>query len=216
MGSLIQLTSGDGFVLPAYQSLPSTKSKGGVVIIQEIFGLTEQLCELADQYAECGYSVIVPALFARISENTRFDFSQAEDGLAAVARCTESNVLLDIQAALDATHQTKVNVIGYCWGGGIAYLAASRLNLNSGVAYYGTRLLSYSNDKPKCRFQFHFGELDSHTPSDLILKMKGIAHQAEFHAYPNADHAFANHHRPSFNQQASDAAFDKVLTLMAD
>jgi carboxymethylenebutenolidase len=214
MNDLINLTTEDDFVLPAYFSQYEGESKGGIVIIQEIFGLTQQLLELADQYAALGFDVIVPALFARITDDIKLEYDQAEKGLDLVSQSDERLILNDIQAAIAALNLEKVTVIGFCWGGGIAYLAASELDLHSGAAFYGTRLPSYLPRKPKCPFQFHFGELDSHSPPEVIQKMKLGAPDCEFYVYPDVGHAFANHHKHSFNEEAAMTGLNRVIGLM--
>jgi carboxymethylenebutenolidase len=216
MRNAINIIAADGHKLSAYISSAKGVSKGAIVIVQEIFGLTEQLCELADQYAEAGYTSIVPALFDRISENNVFAYDEPEKGLALVKQCKEQGILNDIQAAIDVLGEQHVSIIGFCWGGGIAYLASSELKLKCAVAYYGTRLPSYLPRTPKCPFQFHFGELDSHSPIEVIQQIQKACPEAEYHVYPNIGHAFANHHKLSFDLKATELAQQRVLQLLQE
>lgn len=215
MNKLKTINTDDGFSLPVYMSQAIGEPKGGIVFIQEIFGITEQLCELADQYAALGYHVIVPALFARVSDKLVLDYSQAQHGLELVSLLEQKRTILDIQASAGALNHPQVSVIGFCWGGGMAYVAANELNLFSGVAYYGTRLLNYLPRKPKCAFQFHFGETDPHSPLELILKLKEKLPESEFYLYPEVGHAFANQHKASFNQAATELAQQRVLKMLS-
>jgi carboxymethylenebutenolidase len=214
MSKLVNIIAEDGFMLPAYLSPPVRKPKGGIVIIQEIFGLTQQLRDLADQYAALGYVVIVPALYARVTNDIELEYNQINKGLNLANECDTQVILQDIQSAVITLNHKRVSVIGFCWGGGLAYLAACELVLYSGVAYYGTRLLSYLPLKPKCPFQFHFGESDTHSPPEVIQKMKQSTTNCEFYRYPKVGHAFANHHKPSFNQEAASLAQNRVINIL--
>lgn len=215
MNKLQTITTDDGFTLPVYLSQAIGEPKGGIVLIQEIFGITEQLCDLADDYAAQGYSVIVPALFARVSDQLVLDYSEAQQGLELVSQLQQNLILSDIQTSAATLNHSQVTVIGFCWGGGLAYLAASELNLHSGVAFYGTRLVSYLPRKPQCPFQFHFGESDKHSPPELIQQMQENLPECEFYLYAGVGHAFANQHKASFNQDATRVAQQRVLKMLS-
>ncbi|MBU3002956.1 dienelactone hydrolase family protein [Paraglaciecola arctica] len=214
MRTLTKIVATDGHRLSAYFSRPKGVAKGAIIIVQEIFGLTEQLCELADQYAAAGYSCIVPALFDRITDDNVIAYDQAEKGLALVKQCDEQHILSDIQGAMNVLEEDNISIIGFCWGGGIAYLAASELQLQSGIAYYGTRLTSYLPRTPQCPFQFHFVESDTHTPIDVIRQMQQANPDAECYIYKNATHGFANHHKLSFDLNATELAKQRAFSLI--
>ena len=122
MSKLIEISTEDGFKLPAYLSRANGEAKGGIVLIQEIFGITKQLRELADQYSALGYDSIVPALFARASNDIALEYSQAAKGLELVSKIKQDSIIYDIQAAITALDHKQVSVIGFCWGGGLACL----------------------------------------------------------------------------------------------
>ncbi|MDB4279250.1 dienelactone hydrolase family protein [Paraglaciecola sp.] len=214
MSKLVKIIAEDGFKLPAYLSRSIGEAKGAIVLIQEIFGITKQLRELADQYSALGYDSIVPALFARVSNDIELEYSQAAKGLELVSKIKQESILYDIHAAITALDHKQVSVIGFCWGGGLAYLAASELNLHSGAAFYPTRLLSYLPKKPKCAFQFHFAENDTHSPADVIQQMQQSAPDCKVFIYPQVDHAFANHHKSSFDQDSTSLAQSRVVKML--
>lgn len=214
MNELVKVQTVDGFSLPVYMSKSEQKAKGGIVIIQEIFGVTAQLKEIADQYSALGYDVIIPALFARVSGELELDYGRAKEGISLIEQSDQQNILIDIQAAVIALNHKHVSVIGFCWGGGLAYLAASELKLYSAIAYYGTRLLDYLPRKPKCPFQFHFAESDNHSPPELIEELKLISPESEFYIYSETGHAFANHHKASFNKNSAALAHERVTKFL--
>lgn len=204
----------DGFLLPMCFKNTEQKAKGGIVIVQEIFGVTAQLKELAEQYCSLGYDVAIPALFARVSDKLALDYSQAKEGLNLIELCDQRTILIDIQTAVSALNHEHVTVIGFCWGGGLAYLAASELKLHSAIVYYGTRLLDYLPCQPKCPVQFHFGEIDKHSPPELIQKIQRVTSESHFYVYLETDHAFANHHKTSFDKDAATLAHQRVLKFL--
>lgn len=216
MSKLIQITAADGHTLSAYYAKTQGECRGAIVIIQEIFGLTPQLQSLADQYAKRGFEVIVPALFDRISKDTVIEYAAPQEGLALVNQCDSESVLLDIQAAVSASTQIKVSVVGFCWGGGIALLAACKLNLHKGVAFYATRLQSYLSESLTCPFQFHFAELDKHSPESLLASIQHQFPAAEMHRYKGVDHAFANHHKASFHEEAAMQAMQRTIEFISN
>jgi carboxymethylenebutenolidase len=204
MQNKITLMSADGHQFSCYISKPKQPNKEAIILIHEIFGITKQMQELSEYYSSLGFTTIIPALFDRSSKDTVISYDEPKKGLAIVSKLSKQSILLDIQAAIEHLDNERVSIIGYCWGGGIAYLTACELALYSGASFYGTRLESYLPKKPKCQFQFHFGELDDHSPKHVIDTMKDATSESEFYIYPDAGHAFANSHRPSFNDEANE------------
>lgn len=211
------LTANDGHTMSAYISQPNGQAKGAVIILHEIFGITAQIQELADKFSAEGYMAVVPALFDRVASENVIDYESPAKGLELVAQCSQAHLLEDIRSAIQAVGELKVTVIGYCWGGGLAYLAACHLPVHSAVSFYGTRLLTYLNaPAPQCPMQFHFASNDSHTPPDMISKLKAALSSSDYkiYTYENAGHAFANNHRNTFNEEVSELSFTRVLALL--
>jgi len=211
------LTSEDGFSFEAYRASPEGPSKGGLVILQEIFGVTDQLKSVANSYADDGFDAIVPALFDRDTRGTVVPFDQGDRGREMALGLDPEKVLLDVAAAVKNVDSGKgVSILGYCWGGGQALRLACTLELTSAIAYYGTALqnhLSSCPDGPKCAMLFHFGETDPLTPPEAIEAVRQNIPSAEIEIYA-AGHAFANDARATFVESAAVPARKKTLEFL--
>lgn len=213
---MIRLTAEDGFTFDAFEAIPEGKAVGGLVVIQEIFGMTDQLKSVARAYARDGYHTILPALFDRASPGTVVPFDEAERGRDLMLGLNPDHVLLDLAAAIKAAEtESGVSVVGFCWGGGQAYRAACAFKLTSAVAFYGTRLDTMLGKSPQCPTLFHFGETDSHTPPELVEALQKAVPDAEIHLYP-AGHAFANDARPSYVQDAAELARMRTMAFLTE
>jgi carboxymethylenebutenolidase len=208
----------DGHQLSACLCDSGSDAKAVLIIIQEIFGLTEHLCSLTQRFAENGYTSVAPALFDRVTKNTVLPYSAsgAERGKSLVAKLDYRQVLNDIQAVVDHyAMDHKVAIVGYCWGGSIAYLSASQLNLDAGIAYYGTRIHQMLEDNtPNCPFMFHFGEQDELVPIPNIKKIEAANPESPLHLYPNAGHAFSCEPRPGYHPISAEIAMDRSLAFL--
>ena len=172
MGQAIELTAGDGFKLAAYRADPSAKPRGGLVVAQEIFGVNSHIRSVCDGYAADGYAVIAPALFDRYQRGVDIGYTPDDiaKGRDLKGRTQIDAALLDVAAARDALSTAgKVGIIGYCWGGYVAWMAASRLSgYACTIPYYGGGVLEAGAEKPKCPVMAHFGERDSMIPVDGV------------------------------------------------
>src|SRR5690348_4451121 len=145
---MIKLTAADGFSFEAFRAHPARASKGGLVILQEIFGLTDQLKGVARSYALEGYDAIVPCLFDRVAPGTVVPFGEANRGRDLAYGLALDKVMLDIDAAARKVRTDRgVSVLGFCWGGGVIVRAAAELELKGAIAFYGTRLMTYLDQK---------------------------------------------------------------------
>ena len=205
----------DGHRFSACISEPEQPSRGLVILIQEIFGLTDYLCSLTGTFAEQGYTSIAPALFDRVQTDIRLDYDDADAGRQLVAQLDPEQVLLDLQALID-THgiNQKVAVIGYCWGGSIAYLAANRLKLDAAIAYYGTRIHEMLDLKPQCPMQFHFGAEDHLVPKSAVEDIRAALPDSPLYVYPHAGHAFSCEPRPSYQAASAELALERTLLFL--
>lgn len=202
----VTLTAADGFTSGAYVAHAEGTAKGAVVILQEIFGVTEQLQALARSFAADGYDAIVPALFDRTEPNLVVPFDEAPRGRDVALALDPDKVRMDVEAACAYVDTGKgVSLIGFCWGGGQAYRLACHLDLAGAVAYYGTALQNHIDKNPggpKCPMLFHFGETDDHTPPEVIKAVRKAVPSTEVAIYA-AGHAFANDARPAVYDEAS-------------
>ena len=170
MGKQFSLTSADKFQLGAYRADPSGPAKGGIVVIQEIFGVNHHIRAVCDRLASEGYAAVAPALFDRQQKNFESGYTPDEIANARkfVANPDWGAMLRDTQAAIDELKKEgPVAIIGFCMGGTIAFLAACKLNgLSAAVCYYGGQIAKNADEKPKVPTQLHFGEKDSGGPAD--------------------------------------------------
>ena len=213
MGSMITVTAADGHTFDAYLAEPAGDAKAGLVVIQEIFGLNEHMKEVTDEFAAQGYAAVCPAFFDRVEPNLELSYTDFARGRDLVGQLTDDMVIADINAAADRVRSAgKIGVIGYCWGGAMAFLGACKANVDCGVSYYGTRIIQYSPAmKPKIPFQHHYGETDKSFPPEAVEKVMAEQPEAEHYIYPGADHGFSCDARPQYNAEATKLALERSL-----
>jgi carboxymethylenebutenolidase len=211
MGSTIDLKASDGHRLTAYLAEPSGKPRGGIVVIQEIFGVTRHIRAVADQYAAAGFLAIAPALFDRIQPGIDVPYTDVQTGFAHMQKLQTDQVMLDVRAAVDRVAAAgKVGVVGYCWGGTMTYLAAARLPIAAAISYYGGGTHQVLAEKPRCPILFHYGELDTHIPMSQVDAVKAANPGATFYLY-KAEHGFNCTDRASFEPASAKLAYERSL-----
>ena len=219
MGKQFTLTASDSFKLGAYRADPSGPAKGGVVVIQEIFGVNHHIRAVCDRLAGEGYAALAPALFDRQQPNFETGYSPDEIAHARkfVANPDWGAMMRDTQAAIDAAKQDgAVGIIGFCMGGTIAFLAAARLNgLSAAIAYYGGQIAKNADEKPKVPTQLHFGEKDASIPmSDVEAIKEKRGRDCEIYVYPDAGHGFNCDERGSYNEAAAKVAWRRSIAFL--
>jgi carboxymethylenebutenolidase len=219
MGKSIELKAKDGFSLGAYRADPAGKPKGGLVVIQEIFGVNHHIRAVCDRFAAQGYAAVAPALFDRVQRGIDIGYDQAamEQGVKLRAAIKLEDTLLDVQAAIDVLQSAgKVGVIGYCWGGSLAFLAATRLSgLACAIGYYGGMIAAHAGEKPKVPVMLHFGEKDHGIPMTDVEKVKAARPEMKIFAYP-ADHGFSCDERGSFDKASHEKALERSLAFLKE
>ncbi|HEY8581009.1 MAG TPA: dienelactone hydrolase family protein, partial [Beijerinckiaceae bacterium] len=214
MGEKITLTTKDGQKIGAYLARPQGTPKGGVVVLQEIFGANQHIRNVADGYAEAGYLAIAPALYDRVEPNVELGYTgdEPKKGLEIRAKTELPKTLLDIEAAMEAVRSAgKVGVVGYCWGGTLAYAAAVNLpGVDAAVGYYGGGVAAMADQKPKAPTMLHFGETDHSIPMTDVEKVKAAQPQLPVHVYP-AGHGFNCDERASFHKESAETARARTL-----
>jgi carboxymethylenebutenolidase len=214
MGSSITLKAADGHNLDAYVAPARGKPRGGVVVIQEIFGVNSHIAGVADQYAAEGYDAIAPALFDRVKRNVTVPYTDIAAGIDYVMKLKDDQTLLDMKAAIDHVKPAgKVGVVGYCWGGTLSYLAAARLDVAGAVSYYGGFIPNYMNEKLRVPVIFHFGEKDEHIPMSTVDKIKAAHPDQTYYIYP-ADHGFNCGDRASYDAPSAKLAFERSIAFL--
>lgn len=210
----IKLTAADGHVLEAFHCAPTGSKKGGLVILQEIFGLTDQLKSVVRWFAREGYDTIFPCVYDRVAPGTVIPFSEPDRGRDLAYGLQLDKVILDVGAAVARVDSERgVSVLGYCWGGGVIVRAAADLKLRGAIAFYGTRLPTYLGLKPKCPLLFHFAKTDPNSTPEIIAQVLQAFPTAESHIY-EAGHGFANDARPVYNEAAAKTAYARTLEFL--
>jgi carboxymethylenebutenolidase len=217
VGSNVTLTSSDGFKLGAYRAEPQGKPKGGLVVIQEIFGVNHHIRAVCDRFAEQGYLAVAPALFDRYAPNFESGYSPAEIEHARgyIGKLDFAKVLADTQAAIDAVKSAgKVGIVGYCLGGSVAFMAACKLDgLACAIGYYGGMIAKNADMKPKVPTMLHFGETDQSIPMADVETVKQKRPDVETYVYP-AGHGFSCDERASFHEPSHKQALERTLAWL--
>jgi carboxymethylenebutenolidase len=207
--AMLQLRAKDGHRLSAYMAPPEGKPRGGVVVIQEVFGLTSHIRRVTEQYAGLGYLAIAPALFDRVRRNVELPYTQVQAGIELMAKTTNEGVLADVHAAIDTVaHAGPTGMVGYCWGGKVTYLSACRMNLAAAVPYYGGGIAKILDETPQCPIMFHFGERDTYIPASDVEKIRAAVPKGIFHTYP-ANHGFNCTDRGDYDVASARLAFER-------
>jgi carboxymethylenebutenolidase len=206
----------DGFELSAYRAQPGDARHGGLVLIQEIFGITDHIRELCDSFAADGYEVIAPSFYDRLEKD--FAGGYDEDGIARGLRySTETpwdQVAGDVQAAVDAL-KGPVFVTGFCWGGAATWLAACRCEgLSAAAAYYGRRITELVDETPKCPIILHFGKTDHSIPMEAVEAIREKHPDIPVYVY-DAGHGFVSDRRKDFDADAARLARLRTLQVFA-
>jgi len=214
MAETIELSAPDGHRFSVYRATPADTPRGGVVIVQEIFGLTRHICDVAEQYAAQGYLALAPAIFDRVRPGIVLDYSEIQQGVETMMALNPSQTLLDVGAAVDAAATAgNTAVVGFCWGGTIAYVAACRLPITAAVSYYGGRILQNGDRKPRCPVMYHFGDQDQSIPPATVEKVRQLHPEGIYYTYP-AGHGFNCNERSSFEPQSARLAFERSLEFL--
>ncbi len=206
----------DGHIVDLYVAKPKSEAVATVIVLQEIFGITEHIQAICQQYATHGYLAIAPALFDRIKKNIVLDYSSIEEGRDYKMQLQDEQVLLDIAAAAaTAENDLKVAVIGFCFGGALSYLASTRLNLNCAISYYGGGIAEkYINQNPLCPIMYHFGALDPIIPSTDVAAIQSNHPEGVFHIYEDAGHGFNCSDRRDYHSESAKIAFARSLEFL--
>ncbi|GAB6853813.1 dienelactone hydrolase family protein [Asaia astilbis] len=219
MGHLISLTASDTHHFSAYEAGDASAERA-IVVIQEVFGLTDHIRAVCDELAtHHGYHVIAPALFDRAKRDAILPYNAEgiAEGLDLRAKIGIDAVLTDVSAAAQALVKhghTNVGIIGFCWGGLVAWEAATRTReFAAAAAWYGGGIAAVSHEKPHCPVQLHFGGEDDHIPHTEINTIRDNRPEVEIFVYDEAGHGFGCTDRPSFNRTARDLAHSRSVAF---
>jgi carboxymethylenebutenolidase len=219
VGKHFSLTAEDKFQLGAYRADPAGSAKGGIVVIQEIFGVNHHIRAVCDRLAGEGYAAVAPALFDRQVKDFQSGYSPDEIANARkfVANPDWAAMMRDTQAAINELKGVgPVGIMGFCMGGTVAFLAACRANgLSAAVAYYGGQIAKHADEKPKCPVMMHFGETDQAIPmSDVETIKQKRGGDSEIYVYPVAGHGFHCDERGSFHEPSAKLAWQRSMDFL--
>ncbi len=225
-GTYIDITAADGGRFRGYLCLPPAGKGAGLVVEQEIFGINENVRHVCEEYAKQGFVTLAPDLFWRLEPGLDLDYSEA--GWKRAFECFQkfdvAQGVKDIAATIKALRARpectgNVGCIGYCLGGKLAYLSATRTDADASVGYYGVGIEGALDEKGKLQrpLLLHIAEKDQFVPPEAQAKVKealrGIP-GVEVHSYPNVDHAFARHKGDHYDKAAAELANSRTLAFL--
>jgi carboxymethylenebutenolidase len=217
-GKMIELTTADGHRLSAYKSVPDGQPIGGLVVMQEIFGVTEQMKRCTDRYAEAGYISILPAMFDRIEKDVMLSYGDFQKGGQMAMAIDEQHLIIDIEAARQSVAGAgRTAIIGYCFGGTLAYLAACKLDFACAVSYYGGGISRLTDRmQPQVPVMYHFGADDAFIPATAIDQIKTADQAGIFHVYTGAGHGFCCDDRDGYEREAAAISETRSLAFLGE
>jgi carboxymethylenebutenolidase len=223
VGKEITLTAADGHSFAAYEKTPSSGVvRGGLVVVQEIFGVNAHIRRVADGFAEDGYRVIAPAIFDRAERGVDLGYEKpdVERGRAIRAAIATDHMLADIAASIAVLGSSgKVGIVGYCLGGTLAWCGAARLEgLAAAVGYYGGAIAAQLDEQPRCPVMLHFGEDDPSIPMSDVAKIKGAVDPSlvQVFTYKEAGHAFNREGNAAWRGEAARVARDRTIAFLRE
>ena len=217
MGKTVQGTAADGHGLSMYRADPAGQPRGALVIVQEIFGVNSHIRAVCDDYAGQGYVAIAPALFDRAERGVELGY-QPDDiarGRSIREKVSLEDALADVEAAAkEVAGVGKIGVVGYCWGGTVAWVAATRSRtFAAAVSYYGGGVPDLAHEQPNCPVQLHFGEQDQAIPLAGVEKLKAAHPELPVYLYP-AGHGFNCDQRGSYHAESARQARERSLAFL--
>jgi carboxymethylenebutenolidase len=215
---MTRLTASDRHELDAYEVHPDGAS-ASIVIVQEIFGVNAHIRSVVDRYASFGYRTIAPALFDRGERGVELGYDDAgrARGIELVMPIAFDAAMLDVTAAVEHVAETgPVAVIGYCFGGSVAWIAACDLPIAAAVGYYGGQIHGMIDREPKVPTMLHFGELDHGIPLDQVTAIAAAHPEVPVHVYEGADHGFNCDARATHDARSAAIALGRTLEFLAD
>lgn len=210
----------NGTAITAYRADPAGAPRGGLVLLQEIFGVNAHIRSVIDRYAGHGFSVIAPALFDLVERDVELPYDETgfARGRALKEASPPDSVLPIIDAALAEARQAtgKAGVIGYCWGGLLVWLSAARLSPDCAVGYYGGGTADYLDEAPQCPIQLHFGDSDTHIPNDQVAALRQRYPALPVFVHEGAGHGFNCDVRADYHPEAAARAEASALAFFAE
>ena len=215
MGQNITLKASDGHELQAYRADPAGKPKGCMIVLQEIFGVNHHIRAVADRIAANGYLAVAPCMQDRAQRGFEVGYTppEIEQGRNMRGKVKNEDSLKDLRAAFDylkAQNAGKIGAVGYCWGGSLAWMAATEIDgLACAISYYGGEVANTADKQAKCPVMFHFGEKDASIPLDKVELIKQKQPNHPLYVYKDAGHGFSCDERGSFHPASHELALSR-------
>ena len=218
----VQLKAEDGKELSAYVVRPEGEPRAALVIVQEIFGVNQQIQKAAEEWASHGFLCIAPAMFDRLQKDVKLEYNQAdfETGYGLMQQFSEGlmDQTKDVKAAVDwlrSETDKPVGVVGYCFGGTMAWLSATRLKVEAAAGYYGGSIANFLNEEPQCPVILHFGADDAYISTETRDTIQTAHPEVPMFVYENAGHAFARSVDPThYSAEAATLANKRTLLFL--
>src|ERR1700712_798753 len=217
MSETTQLKAADGFSFSTYVAGPANATKG-VVVVQEIFGVNHHIRDMADRFASEGYAVVAPAIFDRAQRGVELGYTQGDidAGRELRMKLSDADVMKDIEAAADHLAGKKLAIVGYCFGGTVAWWGATRTTkFAASSCWYGGGIPGTKNEKPNCPVQMHFGEKDASIPMTDVDAVRAAQPKVEVYVYDGAQHGFGCDERGSYSKPDYDLAQKRTPEFFA-
>jgi len=217
MAGNIRLKAADGHQFSAYRAGPDA-ARHGLVVVQEIFGVNSHMRRVCDAFAASGYAVVAPALFDRAEPGVELGYGPDDmaRGRELRGKVSDAAVLADIEAAAGALGERRLGIIGYCWGGTVAWWGATRSKrFRAAVGWYGGGIAGTRTETPNCPVQLHFGEKDASIPLADVELIRQAQPAVEIFVYPGAGHGFGCDDRASYSRPDAELARQRSLTFFA-
>jgi carboxymethylenebutenolidase len=216
MGELIQIPGQNMHCIGAYLARSARGAHGGVVVVQEVFGVNAHIRAVVDRFAEQGYDTIAPAIFDFVETGVELDYSKTgvERGRQLAAEVGFDRAVAAVASAAESiAFAGQTAVVGYCWGGTVAFLANTRLGLPA-VDYYGGRSVSFLHERPRAPLLIHVGAYDPIIPPADIERHRAALPEAQIHVY-EAGHGFNCDQRSDYDAKAAALALQRTLDFLA-
>ena len=217
MGQMIELAAADGFKLSAYTAGDAAATKG-LVVVQEIFGVNHHIRDMADRFAAQGYAVCAPALFDRARRGVELGYTQDDIGKGRELRMQldDAKVMADVAAAAAHLAGRKLGIVGYCFGGTVAWWGATRSrDFAAASCWYGGGIPGTREERASCPVQMHFGEKDASIPMTDVDAVRAAQPNAEIYVYAGAQHGFGCDERGSFSKPDYELAQSRTMAFFA-
>jgi carboxymethylenebutenolidase len=215
---MMQLTAADGHKFDVFEA-GNVNASRGLVVLQEIFGVNAHMRLVSERLAGFGYRVLSPALFDRAEKHVELGYvpEDRQKAIALRGQIPEASVLADIEATAASFGDKPVGIIGYCWGGSLAWLGATRTHrFKAAIGWYGGQIAATRTETPNCPVQLHFGEVDAGIPLSDVEAIKTTHPEMPVFIYPGAGHGFGCEERESYSPKDAELAELRSLAFFAE